>query len=248
MQGIDILGVKVDGVDQRGLQKMILAEARAFQRRIFAYVNVHALNLAHSNQEFHRFLNDADVVYCDGEGIRLAARVLGSHLPPRVVLTHFVWDLCAACEREGLSVYVLGSQAPTLKAAIEAMRIRHPALQIVGWHHGYFVKSGSPSEQVIELINTAQPNLLFVGFGMPLQERWLSENVSRLQVGAILPCGSMIDYASGEKSVAPAWMADNGMEWAYRLLQEPRRLWKRYLIGIPWFFCRVVKQRFFGSV
>lgn len=92
-------------------------------------------------------------------------------------------------------------------------------------------------------MNAASPDLLFVGFGMPLQEEWIRRHRHALRAGAIFPCGSMIDYASGLKSIAPPWMRNNGMEWLYRLFQEPGRLWKRYLVGNPRFIFRVMHQR-----
>jgi N-acetylglucosaminyldiphosphoundecaprenol N-acetyl-beta-D-mannosaminyltransferase len=243
MQRFDILGVGVDAIGQQALREKIVLAAKALGKTVFAYVNIHALNVAHVNAGFRRFLSDADVVYCDGEGIRLAANLLGFHLPPRIVLTYFLWDLCAVCEMEGLSVFVLGAKEEILQAAVAEMRRRHPSLHIAGWHHGYFAKSGPESDQVVVQVNEVQPNILFVGFGMPLQEEWLQLNKARLRAGAILPCGSMIDYASGRKSPAPRWMADHGMEWVFRLLQEPRRLWKRYLLGNPWFFFRLLNGR-----
>jgi N-acetylglucosaminyldiphosphoundecaprenol N-acetyl-beta-D-mannosaminyltransferase len=244
---IEIVGVKVDEIDTKALIADIVARARERRKFVYAYVNVHACNLASLDHQFQMFLSSAEVVYCDGEGVRLAARVVGKSLPPRSVLTYFFWDICAACERDGLSVYLLGAKQTTLDKAIAIINSRQPGLRIAGRHHGYFAKHGPESDGIVASINDAHPDLLFVGFGMPVQEEWIAANRHRLQVGAILPCGSMIDYAAGEKSVAPAWMADHGMEWVFRLAQEPRRLWRRYLVGNPWFFYRVIQQRFFRN-
>jgi len=100
---------------------------------------------------------------------------------------------------------------------------------------------------VLASIRSANPDLLFVGFGMPLQGEWIQTNLADLAVPAILPCGSMIEYASGRKALAPAWMSNHGLEWLFRLIQEPRRLWKRYLLGNPLFFLRVVRQWWSGA-
>jgi N-acetylglucosaminyldiphosphoundecaprenol N-acetyl-beta-D-mannosaminyltransferase len=123
---------------------------------------------------------------------------------------------------------------------------RFPQLKIKGWHHGYFEKQGPENETVIRTIHDAAPDILLVGFGMPVQEDWIEMNRARLNVHAILPAGSLFDYMAGTKSIAPEWMANHGLEWLYRLMQEPGRLWKRYLIGNPLFFIRVLLQAIRG--
>jgi N-acetylglucosaminyldiphosphoundecaprenol N-acetyl-beta-D-mannosaminyltransferase len=115
-------------------------------------------------------------------------------------------------------------------------------MQVVGWHHGYYQKNGAVNDQVLDLIHKAKPNILFVGFGMPMQEEWIEHNMERLQTNVIFPSGSMIEYIAGNKRPAPLWMANHGMEWVYRLIQEPRRLMGRYLIGNPAFVFQVLLQ------
>jgi N-acetylglucosaminyldiphosphoundecaprenol N-acetyl-beta-D-mannosaminyltransferase len=237
-----ILGVTVSRIDKEGLLRRVASSAHATAQQVLAYVNVHALNLAVRDEELRRFLNGADVAYCDGEGVRLAGRILGTHFPPRIVLTYVLWDICAVCATNGLSVFLLGSHADTLADAVLTMKRRVPGLTITGTHHGHFPKEGPESDAVVDLINAAAPDVLFVGFGMPLQEMWIQRNRQRLLARCILPCGSMIDYAAGRKSFAPAWMADHGLEWFFRLLEEPRRLWRRYLLGNPLFLLRVLRQ------
>jgi N-acetylglucosaminyldiphosphoundecaprenol N-acetyl-beta-D-mannosaminyltransferase len=125
------------------------------------------------------------------------------------------------------------------------LKARFPDLRIVSTHHDYFDKTpgSAENEAVIEQINAVKPNILIVGFGMPLQERWLMENWDHIDANVALTGGAVFDYVSGELQRAPRWMTDNGLEWLGRLLIEPRRLWKRYLIGNPLFIWRVLKQR-----
>ena len=122
---------------------------------------------------------------------------------------------------------------------------RYPDLRIVGTHHGYFDRTlgGEENNHVIQMINSAKPNVLIVGFGMPFQERWLLENWEHVDANIFLTGGACLDYMSGRVRRAPRWMLDNGLEWLYRLLLEPVRLWKRYLIGNPLFLYRIAKQR-----
>ena len=118
-------------------------------------------------------------------------------------------------------------------------------MNIAFTHHGLLQQnSGHPeNEAVIQAINTAKPDILLVGFGMPLQEKWIMDNFERLDVKVIMPVGAAFDYVSGNVRRAPRWMTDHGFEWLGRLMIEPQRLWKRYIIGIPIFFWRIFLQR-----
>ncbi len=243
MPNVDVLGIGVAPIDEAGLLARV-GEAIATRRRsVFAYVNVNAINLAVDHGWFRDVLNNAACAYCDGEGVRFGAGILGRSLPARIALTYFFWDLCAEAARKGYSIYLLGSHDHILRAAVERIHARYPDLRIAGTHHGYFDRSEKGSAEVVAAVNAARPDLLFIGFGMPLQEEWIRQYGPSLDAGVIFPCGSMIDYASGMKSIAPPWMRDHGMEWLYRLFQEPGRLWKRYLVGNPLFLIRVLGQR-----
>lgn len=242
MAKVVVGGVGVDIIGRDDLHAAISRCVDGGGQAVFAYANIHAINLANADHLFSEFLNNATTVYCDGEGVRLGARMLGRILPPRVVLTYWIWDLCALCEERGFSMFFLGSTPENVELAVQEIRKRHPSLLVAGYHHGYFDKKGGDNETVLKMIRSARPHLLFVGFGMPLQEHWIAENRDRIRANVILPSGSMIDYIAGRKRPAPAWMANHGMEWLFRLLQEPRRLWRRYLLGNVLFFIRVARQ------
>ena len=243
MPKIDILGVHVDVIDREGLHREIEESINRHEKKVMAYVNVHAMNIAQRDWKFREFLNRSSVVYCDGEGVRLGARILGYRLPPRIVLTYWIWELCSLMEKDGYTMYLLGSTEQALQKATANLKSKFPRLVIAGWHHGYFHKSGLESVSVIDAINKAKPNVLFVAFGMPTQELWIDDNLDRLETNLILPAGSMIDYVAGMKGIAPSWMSGHGMEWLYRLFEEPGRLGKRYLVGNPVFLMRVLLQR-----
>ncbi|MGA9115738.1 MAG: WecB/TagA/CpsF family glycosyltransferase [Bacteroidota bacterium] len=247
MPDVEILGVPVRDVDRPTLEGRIEEWVRNGSRCVLAYVNVHTVNLAAVDPRFRAFLREKAFTYCDGEGMRLAARLLGSRLPPRIVLTYWISDLCRLCRRNGFSLFLLGGREETVERAVENIRARHAGLRVAGWHHGYFRKEGPENEAVLDRIRRASPDLLFVGFGMPLQEAWIERNLQDLGARVIFSAGSMIDYTAGSKSFAPRWMANHGLEWLYRLLQEPGRLWRRYLLGNPLFFLRVCAQRVRGG-
>ncbi len=240
---IDILGVYVSVISQDGLNDAIVESVKCCEKKVIAYINLNAINIARGNEQFREFLNCAAIAYCDGEGVRLGAKILGRELPPRIVLTYWIWQLCALCEQNGLRVFFLGGSHEAVTRAVRNVKERFPRLTVAGSYHGFFQKSGPESDIVVEMINEVKPNILFVCFGMPMQEFWIKENFSRLTANVILPAGAMIDYAAGLKGIAPKWMANNGMEWLYRLIREPKRLWKRYLIGNPMFIVATLLQR-----
>jgi N-acetylglucosaminyldiphosphoundecaprenol N-acetyl-beta-D-mannosaminyltransferase len=242
-----LLGVKIDALSLEGLlfeiQSFILKDRKA----IISYVNAHAMNIAYSTPWFRKFLNQSDVTFCDGVGIRLAAKLTGQRLNYRYTPPDFMDYICEGAIKFDWKLFFLGAKLGVAQRAADRLTNRHPGLQIET-HHGYFDKHVGSSENklVVRQINQYRPQILVLGFGMPLQERWILDNMSNLDINIVLPAGALFDYLSGEIPRAPRWMTDNGLEWLGRLLIEPRRLWKRYIFGNPLFFLRVVVHHFLG--
>jgi N-acetylglucosaminyldiphosphoundecaprenol N-acetyl-beta-D-mannosaminyltransferase len=241
-----VLGVGVDPVAVEGLHRELGRLIRSGNRGSVLNVNVHCLNLCYENPELRRFLNGADVVFCDGAGVMLAARLLSRRIPERITYADWAWRLAAFAEAEGFSVYLLGARPGVAQEAARRLQARYPDLEIVGVHHGFFDHAAGSleNEAVVREINDARPDILLVGMGMPLQEYWLMENQDRLQGGVVLTGGAVFDYVSGGLRRGPRALTHSGFEWLARLLVEPRRLWRRYLIGNPLFLLRVLRQRF----
>ena len=206
------------------------------------YVNAHVLNQSLAQPALRRALNEADLVYCDGYGVRLAAKALEVQTPHRMTGADWIWDLAALCEAAGLSVYLLGSEPGYASEASDRLLARHPRLQIAGSHHGYFEVGSPHDERVVEEINACRPDILLVGMGTPKQELWVQRNAGRVDAGVLWTVGALFDYVSGRTPRAPGWLADNGLEWIFRLAVEPKRMWRRYLLGNPVFVSRVMTQ------
>jgi N-acetylglucosaminyldiphosphoundecaprenol N-acetyl-beta-D-mannosaminyltransferase len=242
---VNVLGVGVDPLTVEDLNAEIARLVRMRRRGLVLNVNAHCLNLCYEDAALRAFFNGAQVVFCDGAGVMLAARVLGGRIPARITYADWAWRLAAFAAAEGFSLFFLGARPGVAQAAAERLKERHPNLKIAGCRHGYFDHSaGSPhSEAVVEEINAAAADILLVGLGMPLQERWLMENRHRLDVGAALTGGAVFYYVSGRLDRGPRLLTRNGFEWLARLLVEPRRLWRRYLVGNPLFLLRVLRQR-----
>ena len=215
------------------------------RRGLVLNANAHCLNLCYGDAGLRDFLNGAEAVFCDGAGVMLAARILGGRIPERITYADWIWHLAELASTRGLSLYFLGARPGVAQEAARRLRGRYPDLEIVGVRHGYFDHSagGAENEAVVEEINASSPDILLVGLGMPLQERWLMENVNRLDVGVALTGGAVFDYLSGRLRRGPRFLTESGFEWLARLLVEPRRLWRRYLLGNPLFLLRVLRQR-----
>lgn len=220
-------------------------EVRGDGHALVLNANVHCLNLAHSDPALRDFLNDAEIVFCDGAGVMLAARLLGRYIPGRITYADWIWHLAAYAAAEGFTLYFLGARPGVAEKAAGKLEDRYPDLKISGIRHGYFDRSPSSpeNEAVIEEINAVAPDILLVGFGMPLQERWLMENWRRIDARVALTGGAVFDYVSGELRRGPRTLTDNGFEWLARMIVEPRRLWRRYVVGNPVFLSRVIRQR-----
>ena len=251
---IEILGVRVELVDVEGLHREILRMCRRTREAgegcdPVLNVNANCLNLAWSRPWLRRTLNEASLVFCDGAGVALAARILRLPVPARITYADWMWKLAGFAAREGLTIYLLGASPGVAEEAARKLRRRHPALRISGAEHGYFDKSsGSPeNEAALARVFAARPDILVVGFGMPLQERWISENRHGLGCGVVLAGGAAFDYVSGRARRGPKFLTGNGLEWLARLAIEPRRLWRRYVIGNPVFLARVIRSRLFGQ-
>jgi N-acetylglucosaminyldiphosphoundecaprenol N-acetyl-beta-D-mannosaminyltransferase len=237
--------VGVDPLTVDELHAEIENIVRGGERGIVLNVNAHCLNLCYEDPKLRTFLNGAEVVFCDGAGVMLAARMLGRRIPERITYADWIWQLADFAADRGFSLYFLGARPGVAREAARRLKERYPGLKIVGARHGYFDHSSGSAENevVVEEINAAAPDILLVGLGMPLQDRWMMENWQRLEVRVALTGGGVFDYVSGRLRRGPRLLTDNGFEWLARLLLEPRRLWRRYLIGNPLFLLRVLKQR-----
>ena len=243
--GAAILGVRIDGLPQADVIRLILTAVEQNRRMIITYANIHAVNLAFEQPWFRDILNRSDLVFCDGFGVKLGARLLGQHLPERFTPPDWIDVLAALSASHRVRLFLLGARPGVAELAAARLRDSYPGVQIVGTHDGYFDKraGSAQNESIITAINAAQPQIILVGFGMPMQELWLKENWDRLEVNVVLTVGALFDYVSGTVARGPRWMTDHGLEWLARLIIEPRRLWRRYLIGNPLFLWRVFKQR-----
>lgn len=183
------------------------------------------------NDELWGYLRNADFVTADGMPIVLLSKLLRRALPERVTGADMVPRICRRCAEEGLSVYVLGGDREAIEEALRKLKVESLKLKVVGIDPA-FVKLDEDQPEIIERINAAKPDILFVALGNPKQELWMGRNKEKLDVGAMIGIGGTFNFLAGRVKRAPKWMQKSGLEWIYRIIQEPGRLWKRYAYGL----------------
>lgn len=238
---LDFFGVPIANVGMDEALDWIVRRVWDNAPSLVAFANPDCLNIAYRHTEYHRILTNAARVLPDGIGIKLGCRLLGVELRENVNGTDLFPRLCERAAREGLGLFLLGARPGVAAAAADEMRRRCPGLMIAGVRDGYFAPEELPA--VLDQINQSGAGILLVAFGAPRQELWLAEQADRLVPPVRLGVGGLFDFYSGRIPRAPHWMREIGMEWLFRLMQEPGRLWRRYVIGNPLFLYRVWRQR-----
>ena len=207
-----------------------------------AHANAHTLNSAVGDSSYGVVLRGADLVLNDGKGVMLAARLLGDRFPADLNGNFFTPLLLRRAAEREWPVFFLGAEPGVAAAAADLLARRIPGLTVCGVNDGYF--SAADLDGVIARIRESGARLLLVALGNPAQERWLDEHLAKTGAKIGVGVGAFFDFQTGAIPRAPAWMNKLGLEWVHRLVHEPRRMWRRYVIGNPLFMARVFRSRF----
>jgi N-acetylglucosaminyldiphosphoundecaprenol N-acetyl-beta-D-mannosaminyltransferase len=240
----EILGIPIAMIDyERAMDAMDAMVARREARYVCA-VAVHSIMHARDDPAMHAALCGADLVVPDGMPVVWAANVLGEHLPNRVYGPELMSRYNDRCAQRGHRVWLYGSrdQGSLLQLALN-LRRSHPGIRIVGGYSPPF-RELTPGEEdeVVGQIHDARPDVLWVGIGVPKQEKWMLRLRERLQVPLMCGVGAAFDMHAGRINQAPSWMQERGLEWTYRIAQEPRRLLPRYLYYNPRYMYAFARQ------
>ncbi len=238
---LTILGVAITDTTMSDAIEIVHAMLRRHDgcSRSVYFVNAHSLNIAASDRDYRKILNAGDTVFGDGTGVRWAARLRGVRLRDNINGTDFVPALLQATTGGGHSCFLLGADAATIQLAADFAKRSFPGWRLAGCHHGYLA-DGAAATAVVEQINEAKPDLLLVGMGNPIQEKWIHRYRAALRVPVCMGVGGLFNFWAGNVSRSPRWLRWFGYEWVWRLLQEPRRMARRYLIGNPLFSARIL--------
>lgn len=242
-----VLGVPIDVVDWDHAVKRIFEWGSRRESRYVCACNVHSVVTAGRDAGFGLAVAQADMAIADGEPVAWILRKLGFAGQRRLSGPDLMWRCCAEAERLGLPVYFYGSTHETLMLLGARLRQHFKNLVISGCYSPPFRLLNAGEEQAeAQRINSSGAALVFVGLGCPKQEMWMSRQ--RGQVNAVMiGVGAAFDYHAGTVERAPLWMQRSGLEWFYRLVSEPGRLWKRYLVTNTIFVIAAVKQLYFKS-
>ena len=246
----ELLGVKINLLSMKQLNFIVEEAITLDTKWVIANHNLNSLYLYHHNSGMRDFYDLADYIHVDGMSLILLGKILD--LPcrrfHRVTYVDWVWSLMASAIEENWRIFYLGSKPGIADKGASILRKMYPNLQIAT-SHGYFPESANEAanQEIIKQIKNYQPHVLMVGMGMPRQEKWILENLGKIDANIILPSGACIDYIAGEISIPPRWMGKVGLEWLYRLITEPKRLWRRYLVE-PRFIAIMFFYEYFTSL
>jgi N-acetylglucosaminyldiphosphoundecaprenol N-acetyl-beta-D-mannosaminyltransferase len=233
LQPIRMLGITVNPLSIPQLNALIAEAITRKQRWIIAHHNLHSIYTYHHDAKMRTFYAKADYIHIDGMALVFLGRLLGLSLKREERVTYVDWTppLMTAAAQRGWRIFYLGSKPGVAEQAAKRLQEKFPGLQIAT-AHGYFdARPDSEENQaILAQINAYQAHVLMVGMSMPRQENWILDNLEQLSTNAILPSGAAIDYVAGALPTPPRWAGRWGLEWLFRLLAEPKRLWRRYLV------------------
>jgi N-acetylglucosaminyldiphosphoundecaprenol N-acetyl-beta-D-mannosaminyltransferase len=230
---VSLMGLEVNPISDAGVVSLVSDAIRNRYHIVVANHNLHSVYLWHREERMRLFYANADYTQIDGMALILLARFLGMPLKraDRAAVLDFFPLLASMAVEQGWRIFYVGSRLGVAALGATLARQEYPGLNI-RTHHGYL--DADENKKVIAEINAYQPQILMVGMGMPKQEYWILENRDRIEANVIFPVGAFMDYRAGKIPTAPRWLASLYLEWAYRLLSEPRRLRRRYLVE-PWY-------------
>ena len=238
---VKLLDVEFDNVTMKDILKNITDKISLNQKLTISFINADCLNKAYENEEYKEILSKADMVLPDGSGINLGCNMIHNPLKENLNGTDMLPFICKLAEEKEYKIYLFGAKdgvADTMKNNLVKL---YPNLKIVGTHHGYI--NDNSFDEVINDINSKRPDILLVAMGAPYQEKFILNFKDKIDSKIFLGVGGLFDFYSNNIKRAPLFMRETGFEWVYRMIQEPKRMWKRYIIGNPKFLFRVFKNK-----
>jgi len=236
----NFFGIRIDELTNNQLiQKIADRLITKGNPSIFTNHNLHSLYLCLRDKSLAAWINSQHVVHADGMGIVYLGKLFGKPLnrEHRVTYVDFMPLLLEYAQAHKYRAFYLGSNQASLNKGLMKIKSLYPSLAIYGCN-------GYDLSQAIDSIERYKPDILFVGMGMPRQEKWIIENINKLNCKVILPCGAAMDYYSGFAKTPPRWAGRIGLEWAFRLLYDPLRLWKRYILEPFYILIRLLLWKF----
>ncbi len=238
---VDVLGVPLAELSPSAAIAWAEAVVRGTSSHHLVLANAHTLNLAAGDPAYREILRGASLVLRDGVGVEIATLMLGHRLEFSFAGTDFVPSLLARIAKPRLRVFLFGGEPGVAAAAAVSLRRLSPAIDVVATEDGF-----GDSDAVVRRVQSSGADVLLVALGNPLQEQWIAAHLPDLNVHLAIGVGALLDFLSHRAKRAPRWIRRLRCEWLYRLSREPRRLWRRYLLGGPQFLWRVARVAWAG--
>jgi len=236
-------GITMDALTTEAFIRRVIGWAKESSRiHLITYLNAHCINLYFKDAQYAQIVDAADCVYADGQAVIWASRFLRQSLPERVNAGDFFPQFCALCAREHLPIYLLGSYPGVAEKASMKLLKNVSGLQVSGYHSGFFKPEEEPI--LVRKIREARPAILLIGMGVPRQEQFAAAHRAEWGVPVVWCVGALFEYYAGRTTRAPVWMRRLGLEWLFRLIMEPRRMGKRYVLGNIAFLAKIMKFKF----
>lgn len=236
--GLSFRNTTIDGA----VDEMLFA-ARARRRMQVAFVNAHVINTATDDPAYLAVLQRAQLCLADGSGMAIAARAAGTPFAANTNGTDVFPVLCREAARAGRKIFLIGGREGVAAGAAETIRKAGYGDAIAGTHHGYFKAGSAEEDAAIAAINASGADIVLVAMGVPVQDLWIARHADRIEAPVLAGVGGLFDFFAGNVARAPIAVRAAGMEWAWRLALEPRRLWRRYIIGNAVFLSRLALLR-----
>jgi N-acetylglucosaminyldiphosphoundecaprenol N-acetyl-beta-D-mannosaminyltransferase len=235
-----LLGIKVNALTLKNLNTLVEQAIKFKKHQIIGNHNLHSVYLFHQDPKMRSFYDQADYIQIDGMPIVLLGRLFGLPLQRQHRVTYADWTphIIAQAAQNGWRIFYLGGKPGVAEIGANRLRQQYPTLE-VATAHGYFntQPTSAENQSILAAIQAYKPHILMVGMSMPRQEHWILDNLEQITANVILPSGAAIDYVAGVVPTPPRWAGTLGLEWLFRLVAEPKRLWQRYLIE-PWFLLK----------
>jgi len=200
--------------------------------RQIVVANTYSVVLAYRDKQFREICESADSILADGQPIIWTWRILGDRTTERIAGPDFMWAFCGICAQKGYRIYLLGGTDENLHKLVSNLQSSYPGINIVGAYSPPFGEwTEDENSKIVNLVNGAKADLLWVGVSTPKQDKWIAKFRSQLQAKAAIGVGAAFDFHSGAIKRAPLWMQRYGLEWLHRFIQDPRRHWRKYLVA-----------------
>ncbi|MGL5755348.1 MAG: WecB/TagA/CpsF family glycosyltransferase [Paraclostridium sp.] len=241
MEKVEMFGCEVASITMEEtldeIEKII--DSRILTQHVV--INAGKVVLMENDENLRKIVSDCPIINADGQSIVWASKLLGKSLPERVAGIDLMEELIKVSSLKGYGIYFFGAKEEVVTNVIAHYTEKYPTLKICGYRNGYFSDSDIPD--ITREMRESKADILFVAFSSPKKEYWLAENIKDIEIPFCMGVGGSFDVVAGETKRAPYWMQKTGLEWFYRFLQEPKRMWKRYLVGNSKFVLITLREK-----